>query len=137
MAGKAPALGKRIDRFFGLHLKRLALEREAKKIKTVEHLLRDELIEAMNAAKPPLESVTVASGTISLTRPEVAQVEDWVKIHAWIKKTGTFEIMQLQLHQGNINEQYENSPALAKRGIPGVKLVRVTKFHPSPKKGSK
>lgn len=123
----SPALGKKIDRFFALRAKRLKIERDAKKIKTDEDELKDALIAALQKAK--LDSAKGTHGTVSITTPKVFRATDWPAVFAWIKRTGSFEVLSPRLHQSNIDEQFENDPKLAKRGIPGTEQVSVVKFH--------
>jgi len=134
MAARTVALGKRIDKYFEVRAKRLKLERDAGKLKESESLIKDELIDKMNQAK--LDSAKGTMGSVSITTPTVAQADDWTTIFAWIKKTGTFEVLSPRLHNGNIAEQLEHDPKLAKRGIPGVNMVKVTKFTATAKRGT-
>ncbi len=133
MAKPPAGLGKKIDRFFKLRKERLDLEKKAGKIKVKESDVRDDLIIMMDKAK--LTAATEASGTVSITRPEIGRVDDWAALYAWIKRNNAFELLQRRLNQSDLDERYELKPVLAKNGIPGISKVTVVKFHATAKKG--
>lgn len=134
MATKPPALGKKIDRFFSLRADRLKLEKQAAKFKEKENKVRDDLIIAMDKAK--IDAAKGVLGTVSIKRPEIARAHDWPALFKWIRKNNAFEILKQGLNQSNITERYEQSPALAKKGIPGIDTVTVVKFSATPKRGA-
>ncbi len=133
MAAKNPPfLSNKIDKLFELRAERSKLAKAESKLKEREAVIKDDLIIAMGKAGTDLAKGT--RGSVSISRPEVGRVHDWPKLQAWIKKTNTFEVLQLKLNQSNYMEQLESSPALAKKGIPGVEKITVVKFTPTAKK---
>jgi hypothetical protein len=131
---RTPRLGPKIDQFFKLRKERLALESKADKIKIKEGVLKDQLIVDMDFQE--VDSSSGVLGTVSITRPEIFRASDWPKLYAWIKKTGTFEVLSPRLHQSNINEQFESfTPAKKAKGIPGIEKGTVVKFHATAKRG--
>ena len=131
---RTPRLGPKIDQFFKLRKSRLSLEKEAEKIKKKENFIRDKLIQSMNEQE--VDSASGVLGTVTVTQPEQFRAADWPAVFAWIKKTGTFEVLSPRLHQNNIAETLEQmTPAKQKKGIPGIETVKVTKFHATARRG--
>jgi len=134
MATKLPAaIGKKVDRYFVLLKERLALDKKVKAAKVKENAVRDQIIDALNKEK--LDSAKGSLGTVSLTRPEVGQPDDWPVIFSWIKKTGNFDILKRGLSQSGLNDVFAHDPKIKKKGIPGISIVTVTKFHKTAKRG--
>ncbi len=129
-----PTIGKRIDRYFDVRAKRMKLEKEAAKIKDGENKVKDDIIELMNQAK--LESAKGTKGSVSVSTPEVSRADDWPAIFKWILRTKNFTVLSPRLNNGNIVEIMEHDPKLAKKGIPGISHVKVTKFTATAKKGA-
>jgi hypothetical protein len=132
MATKPPPLGKKIDKFFELRAERLKIEKSVSKLKEREAKIKDDLIIAMGKAGTDLAKGT--KGSVSISRPEVGRVFDWPALFAWIKKTNNFEVLSRRLSQSDYADQLEQSPALAKKGIPGVEKITIVKFSASAKK---
>lgn len=130
---RTPRLGPKIDKFFKLHKERLRLESEAAKVKTKEIKLKDQLIAEMNLQE--VDSARGVLGTISLSTPEVPRAIDWPLFYVWVRKNNAFELIQRRVHEGNTAERLEHSPALKKKGIPGIEFVKITKFTPTMKRG--
>jgi len=127
-------LGTKIDKFFTLRNERLGLEKLAAAIKKKESGIKDQLITAMD--KHEVESASGVLGTVSITRPEVARCSYWPALFAWIKRNNNFEVLSPRLHQSNIEELFEEKPALARKGLPGVEHVAVVKFNATAKRGA-
>lgn len=123
----APKLDSKIKKFFDLRKARLTLDKKAAEAKKKENKVRDDLILAMD--KAGTDVAKGPAGSVSITRPDVPRVTDWLKLYVWIRKNNAFELLQRRINEGDFNERLAQSPRLAKNGIPGVEQVKIVKFH--------
>jgi hypothetical protein len=67
---------------------------------------------------PKSEATGVAGklARVTVVTKQVPQVEDWDKFYAYVKKTGSFDLMSRSISAAAIKERWEN-----KKDVPGVK----------------
>ncbi len=123
MNAKVVPLGKLIDQ--------LNDAREAKrKHAEVEKVLNDEYseIEQKVMARLAAEGMDKATGkkaTASISNVTVANVEDWDKFHAFVKKTGYFHLLQRRVSDPGFRELLEQKGAAAMAKVGVVPFVKV------------
>lgn len=98
--------------------------------------LKSEYDELAAALMDELESsgtelMRTPSGTVSIIKSDVAKVEDWDKVHAWIRKNNAFHLLMRKIN----NAPYRELMQLRKnRAIPGLATVEVKKLSLTNKK---
>jgi hypothetical protein len=108
-----PKLGEIIDRMFDTREKKRKLDGDIAKLEA--ELKEDEelLLERMKA-----EATDKAAGkkaSASITMGVVANVEDWAKVEAFVKKTGNFQLFQRRISDPAFRELMERRGA-----VPGI-----------------
>jgi hypothetical protein len=106
---------------------RYALQRQAEELEKQEKQIRDYLI-----AKLPEKDASGITGAVATVQIEVStapQPEDWGKIHAYVKKTGKFELLQRRINTKAVEELWDDGKA-----VPGVGRVLVKKVSCTKKK---
>lgn len=114
------------DRLYQIREEKGRIKAELEKVEREEGVLREHIIEQL-----PKSDATGIAGKIARAKIEsksIPTARDWDKIHAYIKKTGNFDIVQRRLSVGAVNELLD-----AKKKVPGVemfqsKTVSVTKL---------
>lgn len=114
---KVVPLGKLIDQ---LSEAREAKRAHAEQEKVLNKAFSD--IEAMVLARLAEEGMDKATGkkaTASISKVVVADVEDWDKFHAFVKKTGYFHLLQRRVSDPGFRELLEQKgeAAMAKVGV--------------------
>lgn len=106
-------LGACADALYTARAERHALNKEAAAIEEFEKRLKDHII----ATLPKSDSTGVAGkiARVTTVTKMVPTVEDWPKFHAYVKKTGAFELLQKRLADTAINERWD-----AGKTVPGV-----------------
>lgn len=89
------------------------LEKEYKAI--AEHLIQ-------NLPKSEANGITGKLARAEIDSKPVPTVKDWDKVYAYIKKTGSFDLLQRRLSTTAVKERWD-----AKRAIPGVDKFDVIK----------
>lgn len=107
------ALGACADRFFELREKRLAMQKEVDAVEAEEKALKEHLIQ--NLPKSEASGVAGKKCRVSVVTKPIPQVEDWDAVYKYIKRTGSFELLQRRLADGAVKERWE-----AGKEIPGV-----------------
>ena len=85
-------LGSTTDKLYVLKERQRELEEKVNEIKAEYAALEEQLLARLDA-----EESTKCGGkkaTASVTFTDVADVENWDEFHAWIKKTGNFQVLQ-------------------------------------------
>ena len=114
---RAPALGKLIDKVFGLREKKAALEAQTKALAGEIETIESELMEAME--KAGIEKTSTAKGTASISTSTVASVEDWDAFYAYIHKNKFWHLLQRRVSDPAYRELLEQ----------GKKVPGATPFH--------
>lgn len=106
-------LGELIDDMFEVRERKRRLDDEAAKCEAEYKELEERLMERMEA-----ESTDKAAGkkaSASITSGVVANVTDWTKLEAFVKKTGNFQLFQRRISDPAFRELMEKKGA-----VPGV-----------------
>lgn len=117
MVEKVIPLGKLIDK---LNDAREAKRKHAEQEKVLSANYTE--IEAQILARLGAEGMNKATGTkatASISQVVVANVEDWDKFHAFVKKTGFFHLLQRRVSDPSFRELLEmkGAAAMAKAGV--------------------
>ena len=113
MAGCADAL-------YTIREQRLVLQREAELLSKNEGLLREHIIATL-----PKSQATGISGRIAnarIERKEVPQIADKAALQKYIKRTGSFELLQNRLSDTAVLERWADG-----KTVPGVVAFTVLK----------
>lgn len=113
MAGFPQSLGACVDAAYKLREKRLAAQKQVDAIKSQEEELKEHIINTFT--KDDIEGAKGKVATAGIIRKTVAQVEDWEKLQAYIKKTGEFDLLQRRVNDAAFRARLEN-----KKVVPGV-----------------
>ena len=107
------ALGACADKLFELRNKRLAEQKKVDEIAAEETALKNHIIE--NLPKSEASGVAGKLARVTVVTKQVPQVKDWDAFYKYVKKTGSFDLMQKRLIYGAIKERWE-----AGKEVPGV-----------------
>lgn len=107
------ALGACADKLFELRNKRLAEQKKVDEIAFEETSLKNHIIE--NLPKSEASGVAGKLARVTVVTKQVPQVKDWDAFYKYIKKTGSFDLMQKRLTDAAIKERWE-----AGKEVPGV-----------------
>jgi hypothetical protein len=119
---KTPTIGSLIDKLFGVREKRRALAKEDEALaKEVEQLTAD-ILAQLDAQG--MDKASSKKATASISHVTVANVTDWDKFHAFVKKTGFFHLLQRRVSDPSYREVVEiastdkkMAKALAEAGV--------------------
>jgi len=107
------ALGPAVDMLYEMRKARMAQQAIADNIKAEETKLKDLLLKLYGKSKIQGASGSVARAEIS--QKDIAQVKDWPKFWAYIKRTGHFDLMQKRISDTAVKERWDRDIT-----IPGV-----------------
>jgi hypothetical protein len=107
------ALGACADQLFELRNKRLAEQKKVDEIAAEETALKNHIIE--NLPKSEASGVAGKLARVTVVTKQVPQVKDWDAFYKYVKKTGSFDLMQKRLTDAAIKERWE-----AGKEVPGV-----------------
>lgn len=106
-------LGACADRLYQLRQKRLEMQKEVDKVAAEESALKNHIIE--NLPKSEASGVAGKLARVTVVTKQIPQVKDWDAFYKYVKKTGSFDLMQKRLTDAAIKERWE-----AGKEIPGV-----------------
>lgn len=106
MAGLPKTVGTTIDNLYSLREKRMALQREADKIKKQERELTDHAVTLCRKARVDKASGKLA--TFSHGLKSIAVVEDWEEFHAFVEDNDAWDCVQKRLNQKAILDRIED-----------------------------
>lgn len=107
------AMGACADKLFELRNKRLAMQKEVDIISAEESALKNYIIE--NLPKSEASGVSGKLARVTIVVKQIPQVKDWEAFYKYVKKTGSFDLMQKRLTDAAIKERWEDG-----KKIPGV-----------------
>ncbi len=107
------ALGACADKLFELRNKRLAEQKKVDEIAAEETALKNHIIE--NLPKSEASGVAGKLARVTVVTKQVPQVKDWDAFYKYVKKTGSFDLMQKRLTDAAIKERWE-----AGKEVPGI-----------------
>lgn len=99
------ALGACADRLFELRNKRLAEQKKVDEIAAEESALKNHIID--NLPKSEASGVAGKLARVTVVTKQVPQVKDWDAFYKYVKKTGSFDLMQKRLTDAAIKERWE------------------------------
>lgn len=101
------AVGELIDRMSAIREQRRELAKEDKLLSAQYQDLETSLLDALDATNQVGGQSRVASATITETK--IANVLDWDKFHAWLKKTNRLYMLERRPSQAAFREYLETS----------------------------
>lgn len=106
-------MGACADRIYELRRTRLDAQKEVDKIAAEEAALKEHIINSL----PKSEASGVAGkvARVTVVTKELPQVKDWEAFYKYVKRTGSFDLMQRRLTDSAVKERWE-----AGKEIPGV-----------------
>lgn len=107
------ALGACADKLFELRNKRLTMQKEVDAVAAEETALKNYIIE--NLPKSEASGVAGKLARVTVVTKQIPQVKDWDVFYKYVKKTGSFDLMQKRLTDAAIKERWE-----AGKEVPGV-----------------
>lgn len=114
------AIGAVADLLYETRQKRLELQKTCDELESQEKQLKEHIINTL-----PKSEATGAAGKlcrVTVVNDTTPQVEDWDALYRYIKRTGSFELLNRALSKSAANERIE-----AGKAIPGVKLFPIVK----------
>ena len=112
------ALGACADKLFELRNKRLTEQKKVDEIASEETALKNYIIE--NLPKSEASGVAGKLARVTVVTKQVPQVKDWDAFYKYVKKTGSFDLMQKRLTDAAIKERWE-----AGKEVPGIEHFNV------------
>lgn len=113
MARLPKTLAQAADELYTTREERLKRQKEVDALAAREKELRDYLI--ANLPKSEASGVAGKVARATIKTKQVPTVKDWAKVHAYVKKTGAFELLQRRLSETAVQERWE-----AGKEVPGV-----------------
>ena len=107
-------MGARADLLYKTRNARYEIQKKVDELKKLESAIEDSLIREL-----PKDEATGVAGKFArekVVTEELPQVEDWTLLHAHIKKTGSFELLQKRLSVTAVADHWLNS----KKALPGI-----------------
>lgn len=92
---------------------RLAAQKGVDELSAKESQLKEHLIN--NLPKSDASGVAGKLARVTIVTKVIAQVKDWDKFYAFVKKTNSFDLMQRRLTDTAVKERWDNG-----KEIPGV-----------------
>ena len=117
------SIGACADLLFDLRQERLKLDKVVENMKANETLLQEHIINSLPKGD------TGAAGKhhkVAVRTEQIPQIDGdnggWEKLYAYIKRTGSFDLLQRRLNPKAVMERLED-----KKKVPGTKLFNVVK----------
>ena len=112
------AMGACADQLYELREERLRRQKLVDELAAEEAALKEYIIQTL----PKSEASGVAGkvARVSVTVKDVPQVKDWEKFHAYVKKTGSFELLQKRISKEAVDERLEAGVKL-----PGLEVFKL------------
>jgi hypothetical protein len=111
-------LGACADRLYELRQQRLEWQKKVDALEAEEKALKEHIIR--NLPKSEATGVAGKLARVTVVTKEVPQVKDWDAFYKFVKKTGSFDLMQRRLTEAAVKERWE-----AGEEIPGVERFQV------------
>lgn len=101
------------DELYKTREARLALQKQVDELTSRESAIKEHLIN--NLPKSDASGVAGKLARVTIVTKVIAQVKDWDKLYAYIKKNNAFEFLQRRLTDTAIKERWDNG-----KEVPGV-----------------
>jgi hypothetical protein len=107
------SLGACVDKLFETRQKRLEIQKQVESFQELESALKDHIINTL----PKSEASGIAGklARVTVVKKVIAQASDWDAFYKYVKKTGSFDLMQRRLNDAAVKERWDNGEK-----IPGV-----------------
>lgn len=112
------SMGRCADFYNDVRSLRLAMEKEMETVKAREHQIREHII--ANLSKSDDTGASGLKYRAQIVMKDVPRAMDWSKVHAYIQKSGRFDLLQKRLGEKAVMDTFE-----AGEQIPGVEVVHV------------
>jgi hypothetical protein len=112
------SIGRTADLYNDVRQLRLAMEKEAEKVKARETELREYII--ANLSKSDDTGAAGLRYRAQIVSKDVPRAMDWAKVHAFIRDNDRFDLLQKRLGEKAVMDMWEQGEA-----IPGVEVVKV------------
>ena len=112
------SIGRCADLYSDTRQLRLAMEKEAAEVKAYESKIRDYIIDNLSKSDD-----TGASGLkyrAQIVTKLQASVTDWTATHAYVQKTGRFDLLQKRISDTAVKAMWEEGET-----VPGVERMNV------------
>lgn len=130
MPAKGDELPKSIGRCADLYAEtralRLAMEKETKAVQEREAEIREHIIS--NLSKSDDTGAAGLRFRAQIVMKEVPRAADWAVIHAYVQKTGRFDLLQKRLGEKAVADMWEagdDVPGVEKMNIPEVSITKI------------
>lgn len=120
------SIGRVADLYSDVRQLRLGMEKEVEAVKARETQLRDHIIN--NLSKSDDTGAAGLRYRAQIVMKDVPRAADWGQIHAYIQKTGRFDLVQRRLGEAAIKEMWaskEEIPGVEKARIPDVSITKI------------
>jgi hypothetical protein len=107
------------DLLYTTRQERLALEKLVEELKTKENILREHLI--ANLPKSEASGIAGKIARVKIDTKDVPHVKDWETLQKYVKRTGSFELLQRRISDTAVKERWE-----AGKEVPGVERFTAT-----------
>lgn len=112
------SIGRTADLYSDVRALRLTMEKEVEKVQAREKELREYII--ANLSKSDDTGAAGLRYRAQIVSKDVPRAMDWAKVHAYIQKTGRFDLLQKRLGEKAVMDMAEQ-----KELIPGIEIVKV------------
>lgn len=106
------------DLYYELRQRRLEGAKALQELEAEERALKQHLID--NLPKAEASGVAGKTARVALVAKQVPQAEDWEALYAYVKRTGSFDLLQRRLSESAVQERWE-----AGKDVPGVRAFSV------------
>ena len=101
------------DLLYEKRAERLAIQKQVDALEAEEKLIKEHLINSL--PKGEASGIAGKVARVAVVTKDIAQVTDWDKLYAHIKRTGSFDLLGRSLTKAAVDERWA-----AKKEIPGV-----------------
>jgi hypothetical protein len=113
-----PTMGRVADLYNDVRQHRLAMEKEVEPVRARETELREYLI--ANLSKSADTGAAGLRYRAQIVSKDVPRAMDWPAVHAFIQKSGRFDLLQKRLGETAVKDMVADGQT-----IPGIEMVKV------------
>lgn len=119
LGGPIPkSIGRCADMYRDVRELRLTMEKEVEAVKARESQLKEHIIN--NLSKSDDTGAAGLRFRAQIVMKDVPRATDWSKVHAYIRETGRFDLLQKRLGEKAVTDMWKDH-----QQIPGVECVHV------------
>lgn len=114
------------DLLYRVREQRLAMQKEVDKLAAEENRLKEYFIQTL-----PKSDATGIAGRVARVQTGtklIPQVEDWTAFYSYVKRTGSFDLLQKRLSEGAVKERWDDRKTIPGVGTFQAVTVSVTKL---------